>query len=175
MRDLAVALPRRNHVSTVVPEYNFLKLPWRKTRGKRQVIWSGGRCGALAVLPQERVDVEMCVLAREEIGSSFPLGQVGSYPSTLYGATPRTGRHQGPQAVQESGRPPSLCQSRTHHRVHCHEVVLRVNWCSRWSFSHVWHRSGPSHRISRLNSRQKMEAIALLAPTHKVLDTLEKK
>ena len=117
----------------------------------------------------------MRVLAREEISNGVPLGQVGSYPSALYGATPRTRRHQGLQAVQESGRPPSLCQSRTHHRVHRHEIVLRVNWCSRWSFSHVWHRSGPSHRISRLNSRQKMEAIALLASTSKVLDTLGKK
>ena len=134
--------------------------------------------GAVApslLLPQQRVDVQMRVLAREEIGSSFPLGQVGSYPSTLYRATPRTGRHQAPQAIQESGRPPSLCQSRTHHRVHHHEIVLRVNWCSRWSFGRVWHRSSPSHRLSRLNSRQKMEAIALLAPTRKVLDTLEKK
>jgi|SoiMetStandDraft_2_1073263.scaffolds.fasta_scaffold42453_2 hypothetical protein len=134
--------------------------------------------GAMApslLLPQQRVDVQMRVLAREEIRNGFPLGQVGSYPSALYGATPRTGRHQGLQAVQESGRPPSLCQRWIHHRVHRHEIVLRVNRCSRWSFRHVWHRSGLSHRISRLNSRQKMEAIALLAPTLKVLDTLGKK
>jgi hypothetical protein len=88
-------------------------------------------------LPQQRVDVQMRVLSREEIGNGFPLGQVGSYPAALYGATPRTGRHQGLQAVQESGRPPSLCQRRTQHRVHRHEVVLRVNRCNRWSFSHV--------------------------------------
>jgi len=36
----------------------------------------------------------MRVLARKKIGNSFPLGQVGSYPSALYRATPRTGRHQ---------------------------------------------------------------------------------
>jgi hypothetical protein len=134
--------------------------------------------GAMApslLLPQQRVDVQMRVLAREEISHGFPLGQVGSYPSALYGTAPRTGRHQGLQAVQESGRPPSLCQRWIHHRVHRHEIVLRVNRCSRWSFSRVWHRSGPSHRLSRLNSRQKMEAIALLAPTPKVLDTLGKK
>jgi hypothetical protein len=126
-------------------------------------------------LPQQRVDVQMRVLAREEISNGFPLGQVGSYPSALYGTTPRTGRHQGLQAVQESGRPPSLCQSRIHHRVHRHEIVLRVHWCSRWSFSHVWHRSGPSHRISRLNSRQRMEAIALLAPTSESIGYIKKK
>jgi len=127
------------------------------------------------LLPQQRVDVQMRVLAREEIGNGFPLGQVGSYPAALYGATPRTGRHQGLQAVQESGRPPSSCQRWTQYRVHHHAIGLRVTQYSCWSFSHVWHRSGLSHRISRLNSRQKMEAIALLAPTFKVLDTLGKK
>jgi hypothetical protein len=127
------------------------------------------------LLPQQRVDVQMRVLAREEISNGFPLGQVGSYPAALSGAAPRTGRHQGLQAVQESGRPPSLGQRRTHHRVHRHELVLRVNRCSRWSFSHVWHRSGLSHRISRLNSRQKMEAVALLTPIPIVLDTSGKK
>jgi hypothetical protein len=126
-------------------------------------------------LPQQRMDVQMRVLAREEIGNGFPLGQVGSYPAALYGATPRTGRHQGLQAVQESSRPPPLCQRWTQHRVHHHAIGLRVNQCSCWSFSHMWHRSGLSRRISRLNSRQKMEAVALLAPTAKVLDTLGKK
>jgi hypothetical protein len=123
------------------------------------------------LLPQQRVGVQMRVLAREEISNGFPLGQVGSYPAALYGATPRTGRHQGLQAVQESGRPPSLCQRRTHHRVHRHEIVLHVNRCGCWSFSHMWHKSSPHHRISRLNSRQKMEAVALLAPAPKVLET----
>ena len=82
------------------------------------------------LLPQQRMDVQMRVLAREEIGNGFPLGQVGSYPSALYGATPRTGRHHGLQAVQESSRPPSLCQRWNHHRVHRHGIVLRVNRCS---------------------------------------------
>ena len=127
------------------------------------------------LLPQPRVDVQMRVLSREKIGNGFALGQVGSYPSALYGAMPHTGRHQGLQAVQESGKPPSLCQTWTHHRVHRHEIVLRVNRCSRWSFSHVWHRNSPIHRISRLNSRQKMEAIALLTPTPIVLETSGKK
>ena len=126
-------------------------------------------------LPQLRVDVQMRMLACEVISNSFPLGQVGSYPSALYGATPRTGRHQGLQAVQERGRPPSLCQRWTRRRVHYHEIVLRITRCSSWSFSQWWHRSSPSHRISRLNSRQKMEAIALLVPMSKVFDTLRKK
>jgi hypothetical protein len=39
----------------------------------------------------------------------------------------------------------------------------------------VWHRNSPIHRISRLNSRQKMEAIALLTPTLIVLKTSGKK
>ena len=139
---------------------------------------SSGVEGAVApslLLPQQRVDIQMRVLTREKISSSLPLRQVGSYPSALYGATPRTGRHQGLQAVQESGRPPSWCQRRTQHRVHHHAIGLYVNRCSCWSFSHVWHRNGLSHRISRLNSRQKMEAVALLAPTSQVLDTLGKK
>ena len=130
--------------------------------------------GAVApslLLPQQRVDVQMRVLAREEISNGFPLGQVGSYPAALYGAAPRTERHQGLQAVQESGRPPSLGQRWTQHWVHRYEIVLRVNRCSCWSFSYRWHRSGLSHRISRLNSRQMMEAVALLAPTRKVLET----
>src|SRR5919204_2615259 len=112
--------------------------------------------GAVApslLLPQQRVDIQMRVLSREEIGHGFPLGQIGSYPAALYGATPRTGRHQGLQAVQESSRPPSLWQRWIHHRVHHHEIVLRVNRCSGWSFSHVWHRSSLSHRNSRLSSR----------------------
>ena len=117
----------------------------------------------------------MRVLAREKIGNGFPLGQVGAYPAALYGATPRTGRHQGLQAVQESGRPPSLWQRWTQYRVHHHVLGLRVNRCNCWSFSYVRHRSGLSHRISRLNSRQKMEAVALLASTSKVLDTFGKK
>ena len=130
--------------------------------------------GAVApslLLPQQRVDVQMRVLAREESSNGFPLGQVGSYPAALYGAAPRTGRHQGLQAVQERGRPPSLDQRWAQHRVHRYEIVLRGNRCSGWSFSHVWHRSGLSHRISRLNLRQKMEAVALLAPTRRVLET----
>jgi hypothetical protein len=113
------------------------------------------------LLPQQRVDVQMCVLAREEISNGVPLGQVGSYPSALYGAMLRTGRYQGLQAVQESSRPPSLCQRWTQHWMCRHKLVLRVNRCGCWSFSHMWHRSSLSHRISRLNSRQKMEAIAL--------------
>ena len=87
------------------------------------------------LLPQQRVNVQMSVLSRQEIGNGFALGQVGSYPSALYGATPRTGRHQGLQAMQESSRPPSLCQRWIQHRVHHYEIVLRVNRCSRWSFS----------------------------------------
>jgi hypothetical protein len=96
--------------------------------------------GAVApslLLPQQRVDIQMCVLAREEISNSFPLGQVGSYPAALYGAAPRTGRHQSLQAVQESGRPPSLDQRRSRHRVHRYEIVLRVHRYSRWSFSRM--------------------------------------
>jgi len=81
------------------------------------------------LLPQQRMDVQMRVLTREEIGSSFPLGQVWSSPSTLYGAMPHTGRHQGLQAVQESGRPPPLCQRWKHSRVHRHEIALCVNRC----------------------------------------------
>ena len=121
------------------------------------------------LLPQQRVDVQMRVLACEEIGNGFRLGQVRSYPSALHGATPHTGRHQGLQAVQESSRPPSLGQRWIQHRAHGHEIVLRVHWYSYWSFRHVSHRSSLSHRISRLNSRQKIEAVALLAPTTKVL------
>jgi hypothetical protein len=117
------------------------------------------------LLPQQRVDVQMSVLSRKEIGNGFPLGQVGSYPSALYGAKLHTGRHQGLQTVQESSGPPSLCQRWTSHRGHRHEIVLRVNRCSRWSFSYRWHRSSLPHRIFRLNSRQKMEAITLLAST----------
>ena len=127
------------------------------------------------LLPQQRVDVQMRVLACEKIRNGFPLGQVGSYPSALYGAMLRTGRHQGLQAVQESGRPPSLCQRWTQPWARRHEIVLRVNRCGCWSFSYIWHRSSPPHRISRLNRRQKMEAVALLAPTRKVLETLGKK
>jgi hypothetical protein len=86
------------------------------------------------LLPQQRVDVQMRVLTREEISNSFPLRQVGPYPAALYGATPRTGRHHGLQAVQESGKPPSLCQRWSQHRVHRYEIVLHVNRCGRWSF-----------------------------------------
>lgn len=89
------------------------------------------------LLPQPRVDVQMRVLACEEIGNSFPLGQVWSYPSALYRATPQTGRHQGPQAVQKSSRPPSLCQGWIQHWAHHHEIVLCVNRRSRWSFRYV--------------------------------------
>jgi hypothetical protein len=143
--------------------------------GKKQVVGVEGAVAPSSLLPQQRVDIQMRMLAREEISNGFPLGQVGSYPAALYGAAPRTGRHQGLQAVQESGRPPSWCQRRTHHRVHRYEIGLRVHRCSRWSFSHVWHRSDLSHRISRLNSRRKMEAVALLTPTSIVLDTSGKK
>jgi hypothetical protein len=89
------------------------------------------------LLPQQRVDVQMRVLTREKISSGFPLGQVGSYPSALYGAMLRTGRHQGLQAVQESGRPPSLCQRWIQHWGHRHKLVLRVNRCGCWSFSRM--------------------------------------
>jgi hypothetical protein len=128
-----------------------------------------------SLLPQSRVDVQMRVLTRKKISNSLPLGQVGSYPSALYRAMLRTGRHQGLQAVQESSRPPSSCQRWTQHWMCRYKLVLRVNQCGCRSFSHMWHRSSLSHRISRLNSRQKMEAMALLAPTPKVLETLRKK
>jgi hypothetical protein len=86
-------------------------------------------------LPQLRVDVQMRMSACEEIGNSFPRGQVGPDPSALYGATPHAGRHQGLQAVQERGRPPSLCQRWTRRRVHDDEIVLRITRCGSWSFS----------------------------------------
>jgi hypothetical protein len=52
--------------------------------------------GAVApslLLPQQRVDIQMCVLSRKEIRSGSPLGQIRSYPVALYGAMLRTGRH----------------------------------------------------------------------------------
>ena len=67
-----------------------------------------GRCESYGVegvvapsllLPQQRLDVQMRVLSCEEIRNSFPLGQARSYPVPLYGATSRTGHHQGLQVV----------------------------------------------------------------------------
>ena len=79
----------------------------------------------------------MSVLPHQEVSGSFPLGQMVSHPSALQGAASGTGPSQGLQAVQESGRPPSLDQRRTYRQVRGHEVGLCSSWCGRWSFSHV--------------------------------------
>ena len=79
----------------------------------------------------------MSVLSHQEVGSSFPLELMMFHPSALQSARSSTGQYQGLQAVQESGRPPSLHESRTYRQVWGHEIGLYSSWYSRWSFRGV--------------------------------------